>query len=314
MKRSTDRILTTHVGSLPRPADLLAMMEAKEKGGAFDRNVYEARLREAVAEIVNKQVELGIDVDRRRRVLQAELRHLYQRAAGRLRGRQGVERPESLAQIARGAGVSRILQHAGRARAAAAAEHDLHRADHLQGPRPRQARHRQFQGRARQREAGRGVHAGDLALERRGPAQERLLQDRGGISCSRSPTRWREEYKAIVDAGFLIQIDDPRLVSYYTLQAGRERRRLPEMGGAADRRAQSRAARHPDRENPLPHLLQHQHGSAHPRHAAQGLRRPDPEDPRRRLFVRGGQPAPRARMEGVGNGRSCRRARSSFPA
>ena len=43
--------------------------------------------------------------------------------------------------------------------------------------------------------------------------------------------RWREEYKAIVAAGFLIQVDDPRLVSYYTLQAWRERRGLPQMGG-----------------------------------------------------------------------------------
>src|SRR6185503_10014289 len=58
MKRSTSRILTTHVGSLPRPADLLEMMDAK--GG--DPKAYEQRLRSAVSEIVNKQVELGIDV------------------------------------------------------------------------------------------------------------------------------------------------------------------------------------------------------------------------------------------------------------
>src|SRR5438309_1543623 len=62
MKRSTERILTTHVGSLPRPGDLLDMMQAREKGGAFDEPRYHARLKSAVAEIVRKQIELGIDV------------------------------------------------------------------------------------------------------------------------------------------------------------------------------------------------------------------------------------------------------------
>src|SRR5215471_21734551 len=62
MKRSTDRILTTHVGSLPRPADLLDMMQARERGRGFDQGTYDRRLRGAVGEIVRRQVELGIDV------------------------------------------------------------------------------------------------------------------------------------------------------------------------------------------------------------------------------------------------------------
>src|SRR5215510_9333722 len=62
MKRSTDRILTTHVGSLPRPTDLLVMMQAREADGTFDEPTYAVRLRNAVGEIVRKQVELGIDV------------------------------------------------------------------------------------------------------------------------------------------------------------------------------------------------------------------------------------------------------------
>jgi hypothetical protein len=59
MKRSIGRILTTHAGSLPRPADLLAMGEVN---GKADAAAYEARLAQAVGEIVRKQVELGIDV------------------------------------------------------------------------------------------------------------------------------------------------------------------------------------------------------------------------------------------------------------
>ena len=54
MKRSTDHILTTHVGSLPRPPDLLAMLEARETGQGFDEARFEARLAAAVREIVEK--------------------------------------------------------------------------------------------------------------------------------------------------------------------------------------------------------------------------------------------------------------------
>src|SRR5262252_5042056 len=62
MKRSEDRILTTHAGSLPRPADLLKLIRAKERGEAYDREGYAARVRSAVAGIVAKQVQLGIDI------------------------------------------------------------------------------------------------------------------------------------------------------------------------------------------------------------------------------------------------------------
>ncbi len=62
MKRSTDRILTTHVGSLPRPADLLDVLQAQEQGKGFDEKAYPARLRGAVADVVKQQVELGIDI------------------------------------------------------------------------------------------------------------------------------------------------------------------------------------------------------------------------------------------------------------
>jgi len=62
MQRSTERILTTHVGSLPRPPDLLASMRARARGEPGDPQAYAARVRAAVGEIVGKQVELGVDV------------------------------------------------------------------------------------------------------------------------------------------------------------------------------------------------------------------------------------------------------------
>src|SRR5438105_1979379 len=62
MKRSTDRILTTHTGSLARPKELLDLMKAKESGGSYDREAYDAAVREAVREAVHKQAESGIDI------------------------------------------------------------------------------------------------------------------------------------------------------------------------------------------------------------------------------------------------------------
>jgi len=62
MKRSTDRFLTTHTGSLPRPDDLIRMMYAKEEGVPVDGPALAARIRFAVAEIVKKQVAAGIDI------------------------------------------------------------------------------------------------------------------------------------------------------------------------------------------------------------------------------------------------------------
>jgi 5-methyltetrahydropteroyltriglutamate--homocysteine methyltransferase len=59
---STERFLTTHTGSLPRPDDLVRMMYAKEEGVPVERAALDARIAAAVAEVVNKQAEAGIDL------------------------------------------------------------------------------------------------------------------------------------------------------------------------------------------------------------------------------------------------------------
>ncbi|HSU62513.1 MAG TPA: epoxyalkane--coenzyme M transferase, partial [Burkholderiales bacterium] len=56
------RIRTTHVGSLPRPHDLLDQMKARLSGQSYDRERYESRVRRAVAECVRRQVDCGIDI------------------------------------------------------------------------------------------------------------------------------------------------------------------------------------------------------------------------------------------------------------
>src|SRR5262245_20569218 len=62
MKRSTERFLTTHTGSLPRPDDLVRTMYAKEEGVPVDGAALASRVRAAVAEVVQKQAAAGIDL------------------------------------------------------------------------------------------------------------------------------------------------------------------------------------------------------------------------------------------------------------
>lgn len=62
MRRSTERILTTHTGSLPRPDELIKVMFAKEEGVPVDTAALAARIKAAVADVVGRQVAAGLDV------------------------------------------------------------------------------------------------------------------------------------------------------------------------------------------------------------------------------------------------------------
>ena len=62
MKVSADRILTTHTGSLPRPPDLVALLNSKELGEGYDRAAFSDRIRRAILDIVRRQADTGIDI------------------------------------------------------------------------------------------------------------------------------------------------------------------------------------------------------------------------------------------------------------
>lgn len=62
MKTSSERILTTHVGSLPRPDDAVALLLRKDRGEAYDQAEFDRVMRRAVTDIVKRQVEIGLDV------------------------------------------------------------------------------------------------------------------------------------------------------------------------------------------------------------------------------------------------------------
>jgi 5-methyltetrahydropteroyltriglutamate--homocysteine methyltransferase len=66
MKRSTDRILTTHVGSLIRPPALQEFLRARQSGKPYDEAAYQACLQASVRDVVHKQAEAGNSANRSR--------------------------------------------------------------------------------------------------------------------------------------------------------------------------------------------------------------------------------------------------------
>ncbi|MGH9739930.1 MAG: cobalamin-independent methionine synthase II family protein [Candidatus Acidiferrales bacterium] len=62
MKRSTDRILTTHVGSLPRPQEVVDLLFEQDRGEDYDEARFDEVMRRAVTDVVNRQREAGIDI------------------------------------------------------------------------------------------------------------------------------------------------------------------------------------------------------------------------------------------------------------
>src|SRR5246127_369734 len=62
MKTSQDRILTTHVGSLPRPPELRQLLVRKDQGEPYDKAELDRLTRQAVVDIVRRQAEVGVDI------------------------------------------------------------------------------------------------------------------------------------------------------------------------------------------------------------------------------------------------------------
>ena len=221
MNRSVRRILTTHCGSLPRPRELLAPLHAKDAGEPYDRNELALRVRRSVTDVVRKQIELGIDI-----VDDGEHSKSSFATYARLRI-GGLERTDQARP--RLGSVSR---------------------DALAFPAVYEEMKVMFGARA----AATGRPRGMTALICTGPikyiGQEEVKADienlkhaldgatEGAFITAISPTNlemyfsnefydsdqdylvalaeaMNQEYRAIVDAGFLLQIDDPRLITHY---------------------------------------------------------------------------------------------------
>jgi len=219
MQRSTERILTTHVGSLPRPDDLFELMLARMDGKAIDEQAYAERVRGAVKDCVRQQVDAGLDI-----VSDGEMAKpsFITYAASRLSGldkREGF-RPSPFANTRETRDFPEYYQ-------SAVAEQVS-------------ARRR----RALMVCAGSIAYKGHAALKADLETLKAALAGVGATEAfvpaiapsnveATTPNEYyptpesyvfaiaeamREEYRAIVDAGFLLQIDDPFLVTYYITQ------------------------------------------------------------------------------------------------
>ena len=211
MKGSTDRILTTHAGSLPRPDDLLDMMQTP----GIDRAARAARVRNAVAEIVRTQLDVGLDiVDDGEMSKPSFVTYVQERLAGLEASRDPAVTPwagsrEVLAfpafygSTSNAARLTVPLACTGPVRYVG---HDAARTDieNLKAA----------LGSAGDRDAF--VPAiSPSNIEGRYTNKFYRTEEEYLFAIADA---MHEEYKAIVDAGFLVQIDDPRLVTYYIMQ------------------------------------------------------------------------------------------------
>ena len=301
MKISTDRILTTHVGSLPRPDDLFEMMLAKMDGKPVDEKAYAERVRKAVQDSVRQQVDAGLDV-----VSDGEMGKpsfiTYAAAAAR-RPREARRRAaEPVRQHARDPRLPGILPVGGRRagqRAPPARPHGLRRSDQVQRPGAAQGRSRHAQGGADEASARPKPSCRRSRRRTSRPRRRTSTTRTRRPTCSPSPRRCaRNTRRSSTPASCCrstIRSSSPTTSRGRTSSIA-ECRKWAELRVEALNAA---LAGIPADRDPLPHLLQRQHGAARPRHAAQGHHRHHPQGARRRLFVRGGQSAPRARMGGM---------------
>jgi 5-methyltetrahydropteroyltriglutamate--homocysteine methyltransferase len=211
MHYSTDRILVTHAGSLPRPPDLRAMVVAKSAGQDYDAAALDRRLKEAVAETVRMQVDSGIDI-----VNDGELSkfNFTDYVRGRIAGYE--ERPNS--------GRRRLSIIARDEKKFAGYFAANTRAQALGPPTmPVCVGPLRYVGQAELRKdldnfkaALEGVSPAGAYLPANTPgtiehwiANEHYKSDEEFVFAIAETMN--EEYRAIVDAGFLLQIDDPDL-------------------------------------------------------------------------------------------------------
>jgi 5-methyltetrahydropteroyltriglutamate--homocysteine methyltransferase len=222
------RILTTHVGSLARPRELFPFLGAIDRGEPYDEAAYEQVLVDAVSDVVRRQVEAGIDViDDGEMGKPNWITYLYERVSGlearRVEGggrlppsRDREAFPEFYAQ--HDAGLARDLVDLVGTAEAEAGSNNKGKVWVCTGPivYDGAALHRDV---AHLRRALAGVEATDAFMPVVAPASVYWLQNEYYPSDEEFvfaiADALHHEYKAIVDAGFLLQVDDAVLMHEY---------------------------------------------------------------------------------------------------
>ena len=216
MRNSADRILTTHVGSLPRPQPLIDAFVAEDRGVAIDRDAYEATLKAAVDDVVARQVALGIDiVDDGEFSKRGFSVYANERLAGSEArpGKRGIPWGGSREALAFPAFYETVRPHGSGSLAPVYETVCV-------GP-------VRYKGRA---QLDRDLANLRSAVDARG-ALEAFVPAISPVDIAGNQKNehyaseddflhaiadaMNEEYRAIVDAGFVLQIDDPHLVTHY---------------------------------------------------------------------------------------------------
>jgi len=219
MKLSTDRILTTHVGSLPRPDDLFELMLDKMDGKPLDEKAYAERVRGAVSDSVKQQVSAGLDI-----VSDGEMGKpsFITYAAQRLDGLEKREgnRPSPFSNTRETRDFPEYYQSAMAEQVSARRR----RARMVCAGPVKYKGHAQLKADLDDLKAAlKGVNTTEAFVPAIAPSNIETTTPNEYYPTEEAyvfalADAMREEYKAIVDAGFLLQIDDPFLVTYYIMR------------------------------------------------------------------------------------------------
>ena len=221
LNRSADRILTTHVGSLARPQALIDLIQEKESGLPYDKAAFAAEARKAVAEVIRRQVECGIDIVNDGEQAKASFHGYF------LERLEGFERKPASSGVYRPRTSSR--------------EYLAFKEYYDWAP-----------GRSNVGSLGGGTCIGPVSFKGQATLQADLANIQAGLEgkqyvdvfvpsiaatyiAATRPNEYyktyeeyeyaladamHDEYEAIIAAGYIVQIDDPRIISYYTMEPG----------------------------------------------------------------------------------------------
>jgi 5-methyltetrahydropteroyltriglutamate--homocysteine methyltransferase len=228
VKQSQSRILTTHTGSLPRPPDLVAALNAKELGEAHDAGALDARVQRAIADIVKRQADTGLDV-----INDGEHSKVswMAYARGRLSGLEEIDAPVRFRSATRdsqafaAAYEDMRLMLAGRSGALVAKRTVRPKAWVCSGPVAYVGQDELRADIANLKAALQDVQAEEAFLTAISPSNLELYYENQYYASTEEyltalADAMHVEYQAIVDAGFLLQIDDPRLATHYNRTPG----------------------------------------------------------------------------------------------
>lgn len=216
MMRSADRIVTTHVGSLPRPPELLDALMAEDSDVVVDRAAHDETLRRAVSDVVARQVALGVDV-----VDDGEFskRGFAVYANERLGGYEARQKPRGIPWAgSREALAFPEFYEAARPHGAGAVQQVTEMV--CTGPVVYHGQALLARDLANLRAAVDVHGAAEAFVPAISPVdvagnQKNEYYDSDEAFLYAIADAMNEEYRAIVDSGFVLQIDDPHLVTHY---------------------------------------------------------------------------------------------------